>query len=155
VENQNATWFPGSAGKKTKTRNRNFIVFAFFIVLSFIFWYLNSLEKDLETDIKYPVKYVNFPENKTLSDDLPPKLTLILNGRGYSILKLKISGKTSPLEIDYSGTGIKHERDSKSADYYIVTSGLVQKFSSQLKSDCKIVSVKPDTLFFPSGQSVK
>jgi len=154
VESQNATRNPGYTGKKTKTGNRNVIVFAFFLVLSFIFWYLNSLEKDLETDIRYPVKYVDLPENKRLSDNLPPKLTLVLNGPGYSILKLKISGKTSPLEIDFSGSGIKHGYDNKSDDYYIVTSSLVQNFNSQLKAECKIVSVNPDTLFFPSGQSV-
>jgi hypothetical protein len=135
--------------------NRNVLVFTFFLFLSFIFWYLNSLGKDLETDIKYPVRYVNVPKNRTLPDDLPNRLNLLLKGPGYSILQLKISGTKTPVEIDLSRVGPKRYLNGKSADYYIVTSDLVQNLNSQLKSVCKIISVKPDTLFFSLGNVLK
>lgn len=126
----------------------NIIVFAFFLLLSFIFWYLNSLDKELETDIRYPVRYTNIPKNRTLTEDIPSRLNLFLRGPGYSIMKLKISGNRAPVLIDFSKVPYKHLQNSKPADYYIVTSGLIQDFNSQLKSECRISSVKPDTLFF-------
>jgi hypothetical protein len=133
--------------------NRNGLVFAFFLLLSFIFWYLNSLGKDLETDIKYPVIYSNVPKNKELMDDLPQKLTLFMTGPGYSMLRLKITGNTDPLVIDFAKVSYSRDRNLKPGDYYIVTSGLVSDFNSQLKSSCRIATIKPDTLYFSFRQT--
>lgn len=143
---------PGSLKKGKNIVNRNVLVFIFFLFLSFIFWYLNSLGKDLETDIKYPVRYVNIPKNR-IPEDMPARLSLLLKGPGYSILKLKITANKLPLEIDFSKTGPKRYINGKSSDYYIVTSELIQNFNLQLKAGCKVVTVKPDTLFFSSGQT--
>jgi hypothetical protein len=126
---------------------RNIAVFAFFLILSFVFWYLNSLGEDLEADIRYPVRYTNIPKDWKLNENVPRKLNLFLNGPGHSILRMKISGKHAPLRIDFSKVNYRRIQNSKSADYYIVTSNLVPNFNSQLKSVCKITSVKPDTLF--------
>jgi hypothetical protein len=41
--------------KKVGGVHRDVIVYAFCLILSFVFWYLNSLGKDFETGIKYPV----------------------------------------------------------------------------------------------------
>lgn len=139
-------------GKGVSFLNRNLLVFAFFLFLSFIFWYLNSLGKDLETDINYPVKYTNIPKNKVLSEDIPSRVNLSLNGPGYSILRLKISGKYNPVIIDFSDVLYKQLRGRDSYEYYIVTSGLIPLFNAQLKSECKITSVMPDTLFFSLRQ---
>ena len=128
--------------------NKNIIIFAFFLFFSFIFWYLNSLGKELEADIRYPVKYTNIPAKKSLTPALPLRLNLSMKGPGYSILKLKISGSSSPLVIDFSKISYKHAQINKAEDYYILTPALLQNFNSQIRSACKITSVKPDTLFF-------
>lgn len=142
-------------GGKVKFLNRNVVVFAFFLVLSFVFWYLNSLGKDLETDIKYPVSYINLPVNKVLTGTQPSRLNLFLKGPGYSILRLKISRTSEPVLIDFSKVSYRRLQNSKPNDYYIVSSGLVQSFNSQLKSACKITTVKPDTVFFSLSQAPK
>ena len=46
--------------------NRDVVVFAFFLFLSFGFWYLNSLGKEIEADIRYPVKYINIPKDRVI-----------------------------------------------------------------------------------------
>ena len=43
--------------KKVRIINRDVGVFAFFLVLSFLLWYLNSLGKENEAGIKYHVKF--------------------------------------------------------------------------------------------------
>ena len=136
------------ARKGVSFNKRNIVVFAFFLILSFVFWYLNSLGKDLEADIRYPVRYTNIPKDRMLDENLPPRVNLFLSGPGYSILQMKITENRAPLIIDFSRVSYKHIQNSKSTDYYIVTSNLVPNLNSQLKSVCKITSVKPDTLFF-------
>ncbi|MFN8241902.1 MAG: hypothetical protein U0X39_14265 [Bacteroidales bacterium] len=132
---------------RVKLLNRNIIVFTFFLMLSFIFWYLNSLRKEIEVDLKYPVKYINQPSGRQLSGELPDKLTLNLAGHGYSIVKLRLSGNRSPLLVDFSK--VRYRKISRgNSEYYLTTAGLVQGFAKQLQSEFQIISLKPDTLFF-------
>lgn len=126
---------------------RNIAVFTFFLCLSFGIWYLNALGKDLEADIRYPVRYTNIPKDWNLIDTNSQKVDLSLSGPGYSILQMKTFRKYAPLIIDFSKVSYKHIEDTKSADYYIVTSNLVPNINSQLKSGCKLTSLKPDTIF--------
>jgi hypothetical protein len=153
VENKDGTRHSDSAKKGVKLINRNVGVFIFFLFLSFVFWYLNSLGKDLEADIKYPVRFINLPESR-MSDDLPSRVNLFLKGPAYSILKLKITRNTAPLDIDYSRSAMRYQ-NGKSTDYYIVTANLIENINSQLKSECKVVSVEPDTLIFLLRQVTK
>jgi hypothetical protein len=136
------------SSKGFKQINRNILIFLFFLLLSFIFWYLNSLSKEIDTALRYPVTYTNFPGGDSSSGNLPPKLDLMLKGHGYSILRLKLTGNRNPVVIDFSEinfTKITEEDDKKS---YIIMAPLITTFNSQLMSECKITSVKPDTLFF-------
>jgi hypothetical protein len=128
--------------------NRDIAVFIFFLFLSFIFWYLNSLGKEIEAGIRFPVKFTNLPKEKLINSEQPPELNLFLKGPGYSILKLKISGKKSPVIIDISRVNYKRSPGAKVMDYYIVTSGLAKSLNVQMRSGCEITSIKPDTLFF-------
>ncbi len=139
--------------KGASSVRENIIVFAFFLFLSFVFWYLNSLGKDLEADIRYPVTYINPPKDKAVDDDLPSRLYLFLKGPGYSMLQLKLSGNRSPVVVDFSKVPYKPlHGDESSSSFYLVTSGIIQDLNSQLKSLCKISAVKPDTLFFTFNQ---
>lgn len=123
------------------------MIFSVFFFLSFIFWYLNSLGKAIQSDIKYPVKFINVPKDRELAL-APTRLNLFLQGTGFSMLRLKISGNSDPAIIDLSKVPYKSVRNNKSTDFYLITSGLVQNFNVQLKPECRITSVKPDTLFF-------
>jgi len=139
--------------KKVKVNNRDFFVFAFFLLLSFMFWYLNSLGKEVEAGIKYPYKYINIPKDREIISNSSGKIDLFLKGPGYSILKLKLSGNKPPVQIDISKVNYKRVPGSKSLSYYIVTSGLAKSLTVQIRSSCEITSIKPDTLFFTLDKS--
>lgn len=134
--------------KRVRRINRDVAVFAFFLFLSFFFWYLNSLGKENEAGIKYQLKYINIPKEKTISTLQPTELNLFLKGPGYSLLKLKISGNKPPLLIDISKISYKRAPGENGLNYYIVTSGLIKSLNIQIRSGCEITSIKPDTLFF-------
>jgi YbbR domain-containing protein len=150
----NWAWLRSFLGTPGSPANRDAVVFLFFLLLSFVFWFLNSLAKDIETEIRYPVKYINLPTDRVLVDDLPPKLNLYLKGPGYSILKLRLSGSRTPVMIDISSVNYRRVPGSRTLTYYIMTSGLVPRLTSQLRTDCQITSIKPDTLFFSFDQII-
>jgi hypothetical protein len=128
--------------------NKDVVVFAFFLFVSFLFWYFNSLGKEIEADINYPLTFVNIPKERIISEESQDKLNINLKGQGYSILRLKVSGTKVPLKIDISKVLYIRVPGSKSQDYYLLTSGLVKNITAQLKSTCVITAIKPDTLFF-------
>jgi hypothetical protein len=134
--------------KGVRALNRDIAVFAFFLFLSFIFWYLNSLSKEAEAEIRCRVKYTNLPKERVIPENLPSEMNLFLKGPGYSILKLKISGMNAPVIIDISKVNYKRAPGGKTQNYYIITSGLSKSLNVQLRSGCEITSIKPDTLFF-------
>lgn len=103
--------------------------------------------KAIQSDIKYPVSFINLPKDRELAE-APGKLNLFLQGTGFSMLRMKISGSRNPAIIDLMKVPYKSVRNNKPTDYYLVTSGLLQNFNAQLKPECRITSIKPDTLFF-------
>ncbi|HEX2970169.1 MAG TPA: hypothetical protein VHO46_13815 [Bacteroidales bacterium] len=135
------------SGKKRNT-NRDVFVFAFFVLISFIFWYLNSLDKEVEATIRLPVRYTNIPRGRIVSAEDPERLNLYVKGTGSAVLRRKMSGRKNPVTIDISKVNYKRVPGSKEPDYYIITSSLSRSFRVQLRSEFEITSVKPDTLFF-------
>jgi hypothetical protein len=134
--------------KGARVIKRDIAVFAFFLFLSFIFWYLNSLGKEMEAGINYLVKFTNLPKERVISENQPSHLNLFLKGPGYSILKLKIAGNNAPVVIDISKVNYRRAVGDRALNYFIVTSGLTKSLNVQMRSGCEITSIKPDTLFF-------
>lgn len=128
--------------------NRDVAVFAFFLFLSFVFWYLNSLGKETEAGIKYPVQFTNLPKERIIEEKPQMWLNIYLKGKGSSIMKLKYSGDKTPVNIDISKVNYRRVPGSKNLDYYIVSSGLIKSLTVQLRSGCEVTSIKPDTIFF-------
>ena len=137
-----------TAKKEVKLINRNVVIFAFFLFISFIFWYLNALGKEIEAEIRYSVSYVNPPKERTIAEAKPESLTFVLKGSGYSILRLKLKRNATPVVIDISRTSYKRVPGSRDLNYFIITSGLSNNLTTILKSEFEIESIKPDTLFF-------
>ncbi len=134
-------------GKGVRFLKRDLVVFTFFLLLSFFFWYLNSLRKDIEAEIRYPVRFINPPRDRMNPEDLPQKLIFSVKGPGYSLVKLNLSGRKTPVSVDFSKAGMKKLPDSKPTQYFIVSSALIPSFTRQLRPDFQILAVKPDTLF--------
>lgn len=136
------------AGWLPKVIDRDVLVFGFFLVLSFIFWYLNGLSKEIENHVRYPVRYVNPPRDRVLVGNLPSKLELQLRGPGYSILKLKLSGSRAPVIVDMSRIDFNNPVELESSSYIVLANDFKDNFARQLRADYEILSIKPDTLLF-------
>jgi hypothetical protein len=147
VEGNNGIWSKKLSKREVSLLNKNVVIFAFFLFLAFIFWYLNSLGKEIKSEFKYTVNFINSPKGRVLSGDFQSKLTLELKGQGYSLLRQKISGTRAPLVVDLSKVIFKRIPDSKSISYYILSAGFISNFKKQMGNGLEVLSVKPDTIF--------
>jgi hypothetical protein len=148
VGNEDETRTDTFAKGKVRVINRDVVGFVFFLFLSFILWYLNSLGKEVDASMSYPIKYINVPSGKLVREITPMSMDLYLKGPGYSILKLKLLENRNPVEIDISKVNYKRVPGSKTLSYFILSSGLNKNLALQLRSGCEVISVRPDTLFF-------
>jgi hypothetical protein len=147
VEKKTGIWIKKLTKKEVRILNKNVVIFAFFLFLAFIFWYLNSLSKELKSDFRVSANFINPPKGRVISGILPLKLTIELKGQGYSLLKKKIFGNINPLVIDLSKVTFRRIPDSKPTRYYVLTPTLIPGLKKQMENGLEVQSVKPDTLF--------
>ena len=133
---------------RTRLLRREVAVFSFFLLLSFIFWFLNGLSKEMNGKIDFPVRYINFPEGKTLVNDLPDYLTISLKGPGYSIVQTKLGGRRDHLTIDLDRISIQVMEDREILKLYSLTYNFRGMLAEQIRSDFSINSISPDTIYF-------
>ncbi|MDR2888209.1 MAG: hypothetical protein LBV26_09500 [Bacteroidales bacterium] len=130
---------------RKKARSRDVAAFVFFLFFSFGMWYIDYLGKELESELKTPLVFVNSPTGKIVAPEYE-YLNVLLKGTGYTILKHKYRIKDDSVSIDLSE--IAYRKLRASSGYYLLTSALVKPYELQLKSGCRVVAMNPDTLYF-------
>ncbi|MCK4853079.1 MAG: hypothetical protein KAT31_02430 [Bacteroidales bacterium] len=140
-------------GRKKITLNRRVLVFFFFLLLSVLFWFLTAMNKEYMTSISYPVRYIRFPENKVLVNDIPDRLELAVNAEGYTLLRYKLQSRIAPIIFDVNSFALSTVLGDPST-VYILTSYAKDRIVKQLSSEIEILDISPDTLFFQFADKV-
>ncbi|MCK4921530.1 MAG: hypothetical protein KAS71_10820 [Bacteroidales bacterium] len=131
---------------------RKVLVFGFFLGLSIIIWLMNALSKNYTTYIDYPIRFKNYPENKTLIGDLPAALELRVSAHGYALLRNKISSRYIPIVFNVRSFTL-NRLPGRDSSFFFIESRFIQDYvSKQLNSEFEIIDIKPDTLIFPFAQ---
>ena len=62
--------------------SREFLIFLFFVFVSFCFWLLQVLNDDYETEFSVPLRLKNVPSDVVLTSELPDELRIGVKDRG-------------------------------------------------------------------------
>ena len=91
-------------------RGRNVLVFFAFVVLSAVFWFMQSLQDVYTTSFSIPISYSELPPDIGVSGRLPDRLDIMLKDQGivYNI------GKADDLE---GGTHVIHTKPGDVIDF--------------------------------------
>jgi len=138
----------GYFNKEKITSNKKLLVYLFFVGLSTIFWFLNALSKEYTTSINYPVYYMNFPEDKVLTNDLPKKLNLRVKAYGFDLLRYKLSTAflSNPFDVNkYTNNRIT---GSSLNSYNLLTSSIAERIEKELSTGIRLEAISPDTIRF-------
>ncbi|MBN2521693.1 MAG: hypothetical protein JXB24_00385 [Bacteroidales bacterium] len=132
-----------------KQAQNKFLVFLFFLALSTLAWFIRALSDTYDAEIKYPVRYINLPPNKILSQPPPEKLMLTVRSDGYTILSTKLIFKP-PLSYNVNAFSM-YSLTMDSTSVYTLTRYARERLSAELnkkKKNIEIIDITPDTLFF-------
>lgn len=118
------------------------------VMIASVFWFLDALSKDYNTVVTLPVRFVNPPQNKILVSDMPDKLSLRVNGYGFSLLRYKMKLSFYPLTFDLREFSKNTIDQGTLSLAEIQTSQYVSQIGAQLSSDVKLQSIEPEALYF-------
>ena len=138
--------------RKKITLNRRVLIFFFFLLLSILFWFLTAMNKEYESSISYPVRYIRFPEKKVLANDVPDRLDLTVIASGYTLLRYKLQSRIAPIIFDVNTFSLNRVLGDPST-MYILSSYAKDRIAKQL-SEIEILNISPDSLFFRFADKV-
>ena len=133
-------------GSRLITINKRIIIFLFFLLLSILLWFLTVLNKDYNTIVSFPVRYTRIPGELVLINNAAERLNLKVQSRGFTLLRLKMQSKLSPLALDVNSFSLQSVPGDSPIVLYLVTNLIIDKLQQQLPSDIRINSIVPDTL---------
>lgn len=138
--------------QKTKSfnikKNNKLIVYLICVAIASTLWFLNALSERYTTTISYPVKFTNLPSNKILISSPPKKLKLEVNAYGFTLLRNSLSMAFRPLIFDLKTLSYQRKELQGSSVLQIATNRHLGMLQGQVSSEIKIISAKPDSLFF-------
>ena len=82
---------------------KGFFIFLFFLLLAFVFWFLQTLQQDYEQRIEYPLRFKNMPAEWTLSENNPQTVSVLLKEKGATLLYYLWNAPSNAIEISVSG----------------------------------------------------
>ena len=132
-------------------KSREFLIFLFFVFVSFSFWLLQVLNDDYETEISVPLKMKNVPENVVLTSELPTVLKVTIKDRGTVLVNYLLGQTVYPVSVNFE------DYVDRGSQVRIPSMTLDKRIASQLNQSTKLLAIKPDTLeyIYTKGKAKK
>jgi len=139
--------------KITKPKiSEKYLTFSVFVILSTVLWFLNALDNEYVTEIKYKIEFFNFPEDKILISDSNINITAKVSASGYDIIgNLE---KNRNIKLNLKKYAIKYYPNKDSNKYYILTDIINQQIYSSTNSKVKILNIDPDSIILKLSKTI-
>lgn len=125
---------------------REFLVFLFFVAISFGFWMLQTLDGNFETEFTIPLRLKDVPKDVVITSDLQDEVRVKVEDRGTVLLNYMLGRSFLPISINFS------DYENSSSRVVLPYEDLRKRVSSQLNSTTKLLSVYPDSIGFVYSQ---
>jgi YbbR domain-containing protein len=131
----------------TKIERKRFLVLITCVLLAIAGWLFLALNNKYVYTAKTVLVYKNFPQKKAFHPLQSDTVDLLVEGTGWQLLFARL--RVSPPSINISLDKLNNRN-------YILFSEQLYSVNSQLETSQKIISVRPDTLYFDfSKRTVK
>lgn len=101
--------------------SREFLIFLFFVFVSFCFWLLQVLNDDYETEFSVPLRLKNVPSDVVLTSELPDELRIGVKDRGTVLANYMLGQTFYPIVVDFK------DYEDKGSRVRIPVSALMKK----------------------------
>ena len=123
----------------TSERGKEVLLFLMFLLISYVFWLLLTLNNEMQEDIDVPVTIVNVPDSVTIISDVPPVVKVSVRDKGSALMKYKLGG-ANVMKIDWT------EYQSGDNKFLISRADLGARVRDYFGAGSQVVTVTPDSL---------
>ncbi len=117
---------------------KELLIFISFLLLAFIFWFLQTLQQEYEQRIELPVHYRNIPADWVLSDRNPEFISVSIKEKGSLLLYYLWNTRSHSIDISVSGLS-----PSSDTTLLITNRMLETELSKHFSASTSILSFEP------------
>ncbi len=128
--------------------NRTIVTYLICVVIASILWFMNTFSQDYQTELSYPIKYINIPKDKYPVDKLPDCLQLNVQAKGFTLMGYRIKTSFQPITLNFATYEHLLQERSGISEYILNTNDIKEKLGNQISPDIKLVSVYPEKIAF-------
>lgn len=132
--------------------SEKYLTFSVFVILSTVLWFLNALDNEYVTEIKYKIEFFNFPADRILISDSDINITAKVSASGYDIIGNLENNKS--IKLNLKKYAIKYYAHKDSNKYYILTDIINQQIYSSTNSKVKILNINPDSIIVKLSKTI-
>lgn len=131
--------------------NREFLIFLFFVLISSIFWLLQTLNEEYESTLGIPVEYRNIPSNVVITSNTPEEIKVTVKDKGFILLNYHIQPALRPIVLDFKDYQDKGNR------IRIPSNEIQRQITERLLSSTRLSTFKPESfdLVYTRGKAKK
>lgn len=134
-------------------RNRDFVAFMVFFIISSFIWMLNKLRETYTVDVVCSYTCINAPQRYIIETDSLDDLHLQISGDGFNLIKMHMFNTLSNIEVDVLRMSRYQSGGSRGA--YFIPNRYFADIAGHMPSGIKLVDVPSDTIFIPFLNNVR
>ena len=127
---------------------REFLIFSFFVAISFGFWMLQTLDGFFQTEFSIPLRLKSVPKDVIITSELQDEIKVKVEDRGTVLLNYMLGRSFLPISIDFD------DYDNSSSKVLLPQEELRKRIASQLNPTTKLLSVYPDSIGFVYSRGI-
>ena len=137
---------------RRKRINQKVMIYMVMLLISAVLWFVNKTGSTIITDVYFPIEFYGLAHDHYLLPGITTNQVLItVSGRGSSFLTHK--GAYPTLRIDLSKLDIRTFPDTDSTLKFVTNDDIRSMIESQIPTEYKCLTIKPDTIMLDFGRS--
>ena len=82
-------------------KSREFLIFLFFVFVSFCFWLLQTMNDEYRAEFKIPLRLKGIPEDVVMTSEIPGQLRVKVEDRGTVLLNYMLGRTFFPVVFNF------------------------------------------------------
>lgn len=124
------------------SRGKDYIVFLLFLLVSYVFWLMLTLNNEVQTDVDIPLELTEVPDSVTIISPVPEQISVSVRDKGSALTRF-VWMKPPTMRIDFATL---HESANDGNRLVLNETEIDSRLRSLFGSTAQIISSKPDSL---------
>lgn len=137
---------------RSRIKDRNTAVFLFCLLLSGMFWVMNTLSRPYSATMHVRVSFSGLPTDRLVlgADSLP--MTLSVKASGYRLLLNRLNPAVTDMAVDLRPGTLRKTRTGVTEQYMLISTANMAIYRAALPTGYELSAISPDTVVFSLAQ---